>query len=196
MGKIIPSALTKENTFTTNVDKQLKNIANTYLTKDCSRTEQVNTANAVIASHLELVCRPKPDLCSFDSCAEAITFYFQTVSEKCVRPTISGIALAFGLSRTEFLNACESGMVSSRYMPSAIALPNEVWGFFCNLRDNYVAMLEGFLETNVIHPSAGSFLLKNNSDYKDVVERRVSVTQAVVDVNALAEKYKQELDSL
>ena len=55
-------------------------------------------------------------------------------------------------------------------------------------------MIEGFLESNTIHPSAGIFLLKNNGDYKDSVEHTYNVTKTVIDVHALAEKYAQEMD--
>lgn len=171
-------------------------LADIYLTRDSSRTEQLNTANAIIAANITMLVHNRPDLNDLDSVVEAIYNYFDITAKRNVRPTISGIATALGLSRTEFLNACEAGYVKPRFAPNNIALPNDVWQFFTQLRDHYVSMVEGFLESNLIHPSAGIFLLKNNGDYKDVVERNVSLNQTIVDVAALANKYRDELDQI
>lgn len=195
MGKIIPS------TSDVNLpDKYqatgFQTLADIYLTKDSARTEQLNTANAIIAANITMLVHNRPDLNNLDSVVEAIYNYFDITAKRNVRPTISGIATALGLSRTEFLNACEAGYVKPRFSPNNIALPNDVWQFFTQLRDHYVSMVEGFLESNLIHPSAGIFLLKNNGDYKDVVERNVSLNQTIVDVAALANKYRDELDQI
>lgn len=171
-----------------------KTLSDIYLSHDSGRTEQLNTANAIIAAGLVTLTSPRPDLHSYKECEETLYRYFENCASKNVRPTISSIALALGLNRRQFLEACETGQVTQRGAPSAIALPNEVWSLLCNLRENYVSMIEGFLESNTIHPSAGIFLLKNNGDYKDSIEHNYNVTKTVVDLNALAEKYAQELD--
>ena len=195
MGKIIPS---QPDDRITHFDqaKSFRSLAEIYLSKESTRTEQLNTANAVIATNLMMLLHERPDLSNIDSVIEAVYNYFDVTAQKNARPTISGIATTLGLSRTDFLAACETGYIKPKNAPNGIALPNEVWQLFTNLRDNYVAMLEGFLESNLIHPSAGIFLLKNNGDYKDVVERSVSIQQTFVDVTALANKYKDELDAM
>lgn len=165
-----------------------------YLAHDSGRTEQLNTANAIIAAGLVTLTSPRPDLRSYEECEQTIYRYFENCASKNVRPTISSIALALGLNRKRFLEACETGQVTHPSSSSAIALPNDVWNLFCNLRENYVSMIEGFLESNTIHPSAGIFLLKNNGDYKDSIEHNYNVTKTTVDLNALAEKYAQEMD--
>ena len=194
VGKIIPSP--PDQPVGHNKLKSMKALADVYLSKESTRTEQLNTANAIIATNITMLTHSRPDLSDIDQVTEAVYNYFDVSAQRNARPTISGIATVLGLSRTEFLSACESGYVKPKFAHTSIALPNEVWQLFTNLRDNYVAMLEGFLETNLIHPSAGIFLLKNNGDYKDVVERSVSINQTFVDVAALADKYKDELDSL
>jgi hypothetical protein len=67
---------------------------------------------------------------------------------------------------------------------------------FISIRDNYVSMIEGFMEEGVIHPTCGIFLLKNNGEYKDVVEQKYTVTKTVVDVAAMASKYNMEIEGL
>lgn len=171
-----------------------KALSEIYLSHDSGRTEQLNTANAIIAAGLCTLTSEKPDLHSYQECEQAVYNFFENCARKNVRPTISSIALALGTSRKDFLEACESGQITLRGATNAIALPNDVWQLFVFLRDNYVSMIEGFMESNTIHPSAGIFLLKNNGGYKDSIEHNYNVTKAVVDVNALAEKYAQELE--
>ena len=75
-------------------------------------------------------------------------------------------------------------------------LPDDVLELFVFVRENYISMIEGFMESNVLHPSAATFLLKNNGDYKDVVERKYSVTQVTTNSEQLAKKYAEELSDL
>lgn len=191
MGQIVPSMDKEINGCKLTSPNALRQI---YADKK-PRNEQIKAANDVIAVNLMLVTVPKPDLLSVDECKEAVATYLQAVAERDARPTISGMCLALGLSRPKFLEACETGNVLYRKTMQPITLPADVYEFFIALKDNYVAMIEGFMETGLIHPACGIFLLKNNGEYKEVVERRYSVTQTVVDVNQLAEKYNIEADA-
>lgn len=192
MGKLIPSESNLPSCDHNSVSGW-NSLCQIYLSQDSGRTEQLNTANAIIASGLSMITNEKPSLSSREECENAIYKYFENCATKNVRPTLSGICLALGLSRKQFLESCETGQVTLRGAQSAIALPNDVWSLFTNLHDNYVSMIEGFLESNIIHPSSGIFLLKNNSDYKDSVEHNYNVTKTVVDLKAMAEKYSQEM---
>lgn len=169
-------------------------IANVYLSKDMGRTEQLNTANAIIASTLLTLTIPKPDMNDVQEVKKSVALYFQTCAEKNVRPAISGICVALGITRQQFLEACETGQLTYRYAPSAIALPNDTWQFLVDIRSNYAAMIESMLETNLIHPSAGIFLLKNNCGYQDEITHNYNVNKTSVDLSALAEKYAKELE--
>lgn len=169
-------------------------LANIYLSKDSGRTEQLNTANAIIASTLCMIDEPIPDFHSRQECEDAVYNYFKHCAEKNVRPALSGICVALGITRKQFVTACETGQITPRCSEVTIALPNDVWQFFTSLRSNYAAMIESFLETNLIHPTAGIFLLKNNCGYQDEITHNYEITKKVVDVNALAEKYAKELE--
>lgn len=193
MGNLVPSQSDQDLIKSRSGQNALEKIADIYLSSEITRTEQLNTANAIIAASISMVLAEAPDLTSYDQCVKAVCRYFETSAMRNVRPTITGIASTLGLSRIEFINACESGFARPKCSHDAIALPNDVWHMFSQLKDNYVSMIEGFLESNLIQPAAGAFLLKNNGGYKDVVEQNVSVTNYNVDVNALVDKYKDYL---
>lgn len=193
MGTLTPSNASEiKNGFT--YEKSFNSIANIYLSKDMGRTEQLNTANAIIASTLLTLTIPKPDMNDVQEVKKSVALYFQTCAEKNVRPAISGICVALGITRQQFLEACETGQLTYRYAPSAISLPNDTWQFLVDIRSNYAAMIESFLETNMIHPSAGIFLLKNNCGYQDEITHNYNVNKTSVDLSALAEKYAKELE--
>lgn len=193
MGTLTPS--NKSDIKCANISPQsFTSIANVYLSKDMGRTEQLNTANAIIASTLLTLTIPKPDMNDVEDVKKSVALYFQNCAEKNVRPAISGICVALGITRQQFLEACETGQLTYRYAPSAIALPNDTWQFLVDIRSNYAAMIESFLETNMIHPSAGIFLLKNNCGYQDEITHNYNVNKTSVDLSALAEKYAKELE--
>lgn len=193
MGNLIPSNDSEKEVANVSVNS-FSTIANIFLSKDSGRTEQLNTANAIIASTLLTLTIPKPDINSLDSVKQSVALYFQTCAEKNVRPAISGVCVALGITRQQFLEACETGQLSYRYAPSAISLPSDIWQFLVDIRSNYAAMIESFLETNMIQPSAGIFLLKNNCGYQDEITHNYNVSRTSVDLSALAQKYAQELE--
>lgn len=195
MGEIIPS-MSGFNAKRGDSLASWQALSNVYLSKDSGRTEQLNTANAIIAASLFMMTRPKPSLGSLQECEDAVRFYFQVVAERNVRPSISGLAVAFGLTRKQFLEGCDTGQISQKGTKAVIMLPQDVWDLFVDLRNNYTTMLEGFLETNLIHPSAATFLLKNNCGYKDEINHNYNVTRTDIDVSAFADKYRDELDGL
>lgn len=193
MGNLIPSNDSEKEVANISANS-FSTIANIFLSKDSGRTEQLNTANAIIASTLITLTIPKPDINSLDSVKRSVALYFQTCAEKNVRPAISGVCVALGITRQQFLEACETGQLSYRYAPSAISLPSDIWQFLVDIRSNYAAMIESFLETNMIQPSAGIFLLKNNCGYQDEITHNYNVNRTSVDLSALAQKYAQELE--
>ena len=193
MGNLIPSNDSEKKSDNISVNN-FTTIANIFLSKDSGRTEQLNTANAIIASTLLTLTIPKPDINDLDSVKRSVALYFQTCAEKNVRPAISGVCVALGITRQQFLEACETGQLSYRYAPSAISLPSDIWQFLVDIRSNYAAMIESFLETNMIQPSAGIFLLKNNCGYQDEITHNYNVSRTSVDLSALAKKYAKELE--
>lgn len=173
-----------------------KRISEIYLAKDSGRSEQVNTANAVIATTVQLFSLQKPDINNPEEVLGSIQKYFEITSQKNTRPTITGLCVAMGLTRRQFHDICETGSYKKPRAETAIIVPPETEALLLAVREQFTSMLEGFMESNTIHPTAGMFLLKNNSDYKDVIERKCTITQANVDSEQLEKKYQQELSEL
>lgn len=195
MANIIPSVSNELST--PNVCVQKDSLARMYLDKENeSKTVVVTTSNNIVGCGLMNMLATRPSLLSYDECVAALGKYLELTASRDVKPTISGMALSLGMSRTKFLESCESGQYYDVVCGTTIALPLPVWNLLRNIRDNYVAMIEGFMEAGVVHPAVGIFLLKNNGEYKEVVEKRYTVNKTTVDATALAEKYKLELDGL
>lgn len=191
MSKIRPADLNKQ-LYKEPTVRTFTQMAQCWLGKECGRSEQITAANNIIGCNLAVICSPKPDLFDLEECVNAIKNYFEITASKESRPTVSGICLSLGLSRQEFLAACDTGMIKDRKVGNMVAIPSEVHSLLLQVRDGYISMIEGFMETGLIHPASGIFLLKNNADYKDVVEKHYTVTQTTVDFSAMAEKYKLE----
>lgn len=196
MGKLTPSSSENDIAEGTAHLAYAPSLYKAYLSKNDDKPTVVRTANNIIATNLMLVEAKKPSLGDYDECVQAITNYFAFAGKNDVKPTISGIALALGTNRQAFLDACETGEVKQPVTGTCIILPNAVQQLFIALRDNYIAMMEGFMESGSIHPACGIFLLKNNAGYKEVVEQKHTVIRATIDADSLAEKYRQELESL
>lgn len=195
MANIIPSVSNELNV--RNLQLQKKSLARIYLDKESeSKTVVVTTSNNIVGCGLANLFATRPSLLSYDECVAALGHYLETTGSRDVKPTISGMCLALGMSRTNFLESCETGQYYDVVCGTTITLPSPVWNLLRNIRDNYVAMIEGFMEAGVVHPAVGIFLLKNNGEYKEVVEKRYTINKTTVDATALAEKYKLELEGL
>lgn len=195
MANIIPSRSEKLNTPTLQLRKD--SLARMYLDKETtSKTVAVTTSNNIVGCGLANMFSPRPSLLSYDECVAALGNYLETTASRDVKPTISGMCLSLGMSRTNFLETCETGQYYDVVSGTTIVLPSPVWDLLRNIRDNYVSMIEGFMEAGIVHPAVGIFLLKNNGEYKEVVEKRYTINKTTVDATALAEKYKQELEGL
>lgn len=188
MGKIIPSPAPIGITHAGTIETRAA-LANIYCDKHTAKNEVTRQANAIINTNLQAICMEKPDLFSTESIVKALSDYFTICQHHNSRPTISGIAISLGLTRKSFLQAAEAGTIKDKRTGETIALPADVFALMSDVKENYVAMIEGFMETGLLHPASGIFLLKNNGEYKDVVERHYNVTQTTCDLTSLAEKY-------
>lgn len=148
----------------------------------------------IVACSIATLFLPRPDLNSYEECVQAVVRYYEIISVRNVKPTISGIAQALGVNRAVFLRICETGSYENWRTHTDVIVPEDVQELFRNLRDNYVATLEGYMQANTISATAGAFLLKNNADYKDSVEKTVVVDRRAVSAETLASKYKLDLD--
>lgn len=193
MGILTPSTSTEFGSKLATPKSTFASIASIYLSRESTRTEQLNTVNAIIASSLESISSRAFEISSREECEEALAKYFKSCAIKNVRPTFSGMCNALGATRQQFIEACETGQVLLRGQEAPVSLPADVHDFFRSVREGYASMIEGFMETNAINASSGIFLLKNNCGYKETVDHNYAITQTVVDVTSFAEKYAQEI---
>lgn len=171
-------------------------IASQFVQHNPNRNEQIQAANSIIAANIEAMGIVKPSLNSIQECKSAVEEYLHIIAHYNAKPTIPGFCIALGITRKQFVEICETGTCVFPKSKLATIIPDEVHSFFTEIRENYSAMVEGFMEANLIQPSAASFLLKNNGGYKDVTETKSTIVSASVDISNLAEKYRQELSEL
>lgn len=189
MGKLTPTNIQPEEISSFSDYRHHAKLGACYLTKEAPRDQVTRTANAIIGLNLETAISIKPDLNSYQECTKAVADYFQRLADYNIRPSITGVAMALGLTRLNFLQACQTGTYHDARSNREILLPSEVQNLFIALKENYTAMLESFLESGLVHPASGIFLLKNNGEYKDVVERNYTVTKTTIELSDMAKKY-------
>lgn len=166
-----------------------------YLSAADSTGDSLTEKDAnIVACSIATLFLPRPDLNSYEECVQAVLRYYEIISARNVKPTISGFAQALGVNRSVFMRICETGTYENWKTHTDVLVPDEVREFFCSLRDNYVATLEGYMQANTISATAGAFLLKNNGDYKDSVEKTIITDRRTVSAETLASKYKLDLD--
>lgn len=115
---------------------------------------------------------------------ERIGMYFSLCAEDDMKPSVAGMALAFGVSR-KTLWAWSNG-VDCAYIPAES----------CNLiKKAYQllnAQMENYMQNGKINPVAGIFLMKNNMGYQDKQEMVLTPNNPLgdqVQPEALQEKY-------
>lgn len=109
-----------------------------------------------------------------DQIAERIDAYHQFCIANDVKPDMSGMALAFGVSR-KTLWAWENGVESNKPMSVRNALKKG--------RQINEFLLSQLMQNGKLNPVTGIFLLKNNHDFKDQQEVVVSPQTPVTNVD-------------
>lgn len=193
MGKIIPSVSPDDELKGFKTLRTKHQLANLFLTKKDDANAQLQQVNQILGVNLITAFTEKPDLRSYDECAAAIAHYFELIADSQIRPTITGMAMALGITRINFIHIAQTGSYKD-CSGEEILVASEVVNMISALKENFTAMVESFLESGLIHPVAGIFLLKNNSEYKDVVEKNYTVTKTSVDLTDMAKKYNLESD--
>lgn len=105
---------------------------------------------------------PEVDMREPEQVAERIEQYFGICIEDDMKPSVAGLALAFGVDR-KTIWAWANG-VDSAY------LPNESRNFIKKAYQFLNAQMENYMQNGKINPVAGIFLMKNNMGYQDKQE--------------------------
>lgn len=109
----------------------------------------------------QLFKQPRCNMTDPMAVAERYDWYMDFCAENDMRPTVAGMALAYGYSREQLLqikNGANKGVPaeSSDTLKRAWAMLN--------------AAMEQYMSVGRINPVSGIFLLKNNHGYKDQTE--------------------------
>ena len=105
---------------------------------------------------------PEVDMREPEQVAERIEQYFGICIEDDMKPSVAGLACAFGVDR-KTIWAWANGVDSK-------TLPTESRNLIKKAYQNLNAQMENYMQNGKINPVAGIFLMKNNMGYQDKQE--------------------------
>ena len=114
--------------------------------------------------------------------------YFQICAEDDMKPSVAGMALAFGVDRKTLWCWCNG--VDSAYIPAESRSTLKKAYYFLN------AQMENYMQNGKINPVAGIFLMKNNMGYADKQEVVLTPNQQLGDqipAEDLEKKYLEDV---
>lgn len=131
---------------------------------------------------------PQVDMKKPEDVRDRVTLYFQTCADDDMKPSVAGLALAFGIDRRtlwKWINGVQSDFVVSESRDS--------------LKKAYQilnAQMENYMQNGKINPVAGIFLMKNNMGYQDKQEVVVTPNQQLgeqIPAEKLEKKYLEDV---
>lgn len=131
---------------------------------------------------------PTVDMTRPKDVSERIGQYFQICAEDDMKPSVAGMALAFGIDRRtmwKWVNGIESA-----YIPTESRDTLKKAYQFLN------AQMENYMQNGKINPVAGIFLMKNNMGYADKQEVVLTPNQQLGDqvpAEDLEKKYLEDV---
>ena len=136
---------------------------------------------------------PKIDLHDSEAVEKRINEYFQIQFECDLKPTVSGLGLALGLSRQRLWEIKTGNYHTSRTLAELPAATTE------SIKKGYEYMeilWENYMQNGKINPVSGIFLGKNNFGYQDKQEHVITPnTNSDSDYNAEDIKQRYLTDS-
>lgn len=105
---------------------------------------------------------PDVDMKDTEQVAERLTQYFALCESDDMKPSVAGMALAFGVDRTTIWKWANG--VDSAYIPT------ENRNLIKKAYQLLNAQMENYMQNGKINPVAGIFLMKNNMGYQDKQE--------------------------
>lgn len=127
----------------------------------------------------------KPDMTDNAAVSERIQQYFQLCADDDMKPSVEGMAVAFGTDR-KTLWRWANGVVKS--------IPEEVSHTIKKAYAILNLQMADYMQNGKINPVAGIFLMKNNMAYSDTTEVVLTPNSPLgetVPAEQLAEKYAE-----
>ena len=131
---------------------------------------------------------PSVDMTKPEAVTERIGNYFRICAEDDMKPSVAGMALAFGVDRKTLWCWCNG--VDSAYIPAESRTTLKKAYQFLN------AQMENYMQNGKINPVAGIFLMKNNMGYADKQEVVLTPNQQLGDqvpAEDLEKKYLEDV---
>ena len=136
---------------------------------------------------------PAVDMTKPEAVTERIGNYFRICAEDDMKPSVAGMALAFGMDRRrlwEIVNGVVgTNSVTHNVPPEARDSLKKAY-YFLN------AQMENYMQNGKINPVAGIFLMKNNMGYADKQEVVLTPNQQLGDqvpAEDLEKKYLEDV---
>ena len=127
----------------------------------------------------------KPDMTDNNAVEDRVNQYFSLCMENDVKPSVEGMALAFGVERKtvwRWVNGLESK-----------SIPEEVRNTIKKAYGLLNTLMSDYMQNGKINPVSGIFLMKNNMGYKDETDIIISPNQPLGEIqqaDVIADKYK------
>lgn len=112
-----------------------------------------------LAHSLSMWKWPKPDMTDDEAVENRVEEYFTLCAKDDMKPCVSGLALAFGISRKtlwKWIHGLECKFIT-----------DSVRDILKKAYNILTVQMECYMQNGKINPVAGIFLMKNNMDYKD-----------------------------
>lgn len=115
-----------------------------------------------IRHNLELMQLGKPDMTNTEAIKNRTIDYFTICERNDMKPSVEGMALAFGVDR-KTISRWVNGVDSSH-------IPSEGRAYLKAAYTTLTAMMADYMQNGKINPVSGIFLMKNNMGYADQTE--------------------------
>lgn len=146
-------------------------------------TEHKDEYNSLVISHILNVNKiSKPLLDEPKSIEKCIATYFSLCEKDGVRPSVSGLSMAIGVSRMTLLNWANG---ETRYQNK------ELIGKALQMIEIFV---ETSMETGKMNPVPALFLLKNNHNYHDESVIKIDNGAKELSKEEIRKKYMEEMN--
>lgn len=143
--------------------------------KTIAETIPAGTNNIYLQLNLEVMHLPDINIKNIDEVRVRIDEYFQIYARYDIKPTVAGLAMALGMSKTAYLEVVRG---TNKTLPDAVCRAIQ------KAHTIMETMWEGYMAGGKVNPVVGIFVAKNMYGYVDKVEHQVTAGVEQPDINA------------
>lgn len=128
---------------------------------------------------LEGLNLPQVDITDINEVVERCSMYFTRCAEEGLRPGIASMCVWLGINRARWQKWCNGAEFKTTHMAAC----QKINGIFD-------AQMESYMQNGKINPVSGIFLLKNNHNYVDTVEKPAETKESAIQERSMVEIMK------